>query len=135
MRWKWLETCTEHINNISKIYLFNNNATVLEIQREGNNLTYVLKSEIHGLLNNPMFLNKQQWSKVRSSTPWLFLKKYVLKIYSKFIGGDPCWSVISLKLFYNFIEIRMGVLLWMCCIFSEQLLNRTATSYKNIWKV
>ena len=35
----------------------------------------------------------------------MFLRKVVLKICSKFTGRHPCWSVISIKLQSNFIEI------------------------------
>ena len=34
-------------------------------------------------------------------------KKSVLKIYSEFTVQNPCQSVISIKLFYNFIEIAL----------------------------
>ena len=40
-----------------------------------------------------------------SSPPWVFLGKGVPKIYSKFTEEHPCQSVISIKLFCNFIEI------------------------------
>ena len=43
----------------------------------------------------------------RSSPPQVFLRKTVLKIYSKFIGEQPCGSVISIKLQSNFIEITL----------------------------
>ena len=53
----------------------------------------------------------------RSSHPEVFLVKGVLKIWSRFTGEQP-WSVISIKLLRNFIEITfrqshfgMGVLL------------------------
>ena len=41
----------------------------------------------------------------RSSHPEVFFGKGVLKIWSKFIGENPCQSVISIKLLCNFIEI------------------------------
>ena len=41
----------------------------------------------------------------RSSHTEMFLEKLVLKICSKFTGEHPCWSVISIKLQRNFIEI------------------------------
>ena len=43
--------------------------------------------------------------KYRSSHPEVFLRKGVPKICSKFTGEHPCRSVISIKLFCNFIEI------------------------------
>ena len=51
-----------------------------------------------------------QYSKLwisRSSHPEVSLEKGVLKICSKFIGELPCWSVISVKLLCNFIEITL----------------------------
>ena len=47
----------------------------------------------------------------RSSRPEAFLGKGVLKICRKFTGEHPCWSVISIKLQSNFIEIT----LWPGC--------------------
>ena len=49
------------------------------------------------------------------------LEKGVLKISSKFTGEHPCRSVISIKLSH----FGMGVFLWICCIFSKNLLLRT----------
>ena len=43
----------------------------------------------------------------RSSHPEVFLRKSVLKIYSKFTGEHSCRSVISIKLQSNFIEITL----------------------------
>ena len=43
----------------------------------------------------------------RSSHPEVFLRKGVLKICSKFTGEQPYWSVISIKLLCNFIEITL----------------------------
>ena len=37
----------------------------------------------------------------------MFLEKGFLKICSKFTGEHPCWSVISIKLQSNFIEIAL----------------------------
>ena len=37
----------------------------------------------------------------------VFLGKGVLKIWSKFTGEHPCWSVISIKLLCKFIEITL----------------------------
>ena len=42
-----------------------------------------------------------------SSRPEVFLRKGVLKMYSKFTGEHPCRSAISIKLFCNFIEISL----------------------------
>ena len=44
---------------------------------------------------------------LRSSHPEVFLRKGVLKIYSKFTWEHPCRSVISIKLQSNFIEITL----------------------------
>ena len=41
----------------------------------------------------------------RSSLPEVFLRKGVLKIWSKFTGDYPCQRVISIKFQSNFIEI------------------------------
>ena len=41
----------------------------------------------------------------RSSAPELLLRKRALKICNKFTGEHPCWSVISIELPSNFIEI------------------------------
>ena len=63
----------------------------------------------------------------KSSPPWMFLGKDVLKICSKFTGEHPCQSVISINLLCNFIEIT----LWPGCSpvnllqFSEHLFVRT----------
>ena len=54
--------------------------------------------------------------KFRSSHSEVFLVKGVLKICSKFTGEHSCRSVIS--------HVGMGVLLEICCIFSEHLLLR-----------
>ena len=43
----------------------------------------------------------------RSSHPEVFLRKGVLKICNKFTGEYQCWSVISIKLLSNFIEITL----------------------------
>ena len=43
----------------------------------------------------------------RSSHPEVFLVKGVLQICIKFTGEYPCWSVISVKLLCNFIEITL----------------------------
>ena len=43
----------------------------------------------------------------RSCSPEVFLRKSVLKIYSRFTGEHPCRSVISIKLLCNFIEITL----------------------------
>ena len=48
------------------------------------------------------------------------LRKHVLKIRSKFTGEHSYWSVISMKSHFS-----MGVLLQICCIFSERLFLRT----------
>ena len=37
----------------------------------------------------------------------MFLRKVVLKIWSKFTGEHSCWNVISIKLQNNFIEITL----------------------------
>ena len=44
----------------------------------------------------------------RSSPSKVFLGKCVLKICRKFTGEHPCWSLISIKLRRNFIEITLS---------------------------
>ena len=39
--------------------------------------------------------------------PEVFLEEGVLKIYCKFTGEQPCRSLISKKLLFNFIEIEL----------------------------
>ena len=71
-----------------------------------------------------MFLNVLQNSQEKPVTEFLYfrrlprsspsevnLRKGVLKICSKFTGGHPCWSAISIILQSNFIEIA----LWQGC--------------------
>ena len=55
----------------------------------------------------PIFVNLYSATNttLRSSPPWVFLGKGVLKICSKFTGEYPCRSVISIKLQSFFIEI------------------------------
>ena len=69
------------------------------------------------------------WTIYRSSRPEVFLRKVLLKIYSKFIGEHPCRSMISIKLlcFATLLKSQfgMGVLLQMCSIFSDHLFLRT----------
>ena len=43
----------------------------------------------------------------RNSRPEVFIGKGVLKRRSKFIGEQPCQSVISVKLICKFIEITL----------------------------
>ena len=43
----------------------------------------------------------------RSKPPEVFLRKGVLKMWSKFTGEHPCRSVTSVKLQSNFIEITL----------------------------
>ena len=43
----------------------------------------------------------------RKSPPEVFLLKCVLTICNKFTGEHPQRSVVSIKLFYNFIEITL----------------------------
>ena len=59
---------------------------------------------------------------VRSSHSEMFLVEGVLKICSKFAREHPCRSVISVKLLKS--HFGMGVLLQICCIFSEHHLLR-----------
>ena len=47
----------------------------------------------------------QNFGKIRSNHPEVFLEKSVLKICNKFAGEHPCQSAISIKLQSNFIEI------------------------------
>ena len=73
----------------------------------------------------------------RSSHQKVLLGKGVLKTCSKFTGGHPCQSVISIKLQANFIEIALRhgcspvnllhifttsfLTIFSCCIFSQHL--------------
>ena len=50
---------------------------------------------------------KERLNTFRSSRPEVFLRKGVLKIYSKFTGEHPYRSAISIKLLCNFIEIAL----------------------------
>ena len=43
----------------------------------------------------------------RSSLPELFLGKRILEICSKRTGEHPCRSAISMKLFSNFVKIKI----------------------------
>ena len=43
----------------------------------------------------------------KTNRPKVFLRKGVLKIYSKFTGEHPCQKVISIKLQSSFIEITL----------------------------
>ena len=45
--------------------------------------------------------------RIRSTSPEVFLRKGVPKIWSKFTGEHPCRSVVSIKLLCNFIEIAL----------------------------
>ena len=60
---------------------------------------------------------------IRSSHLEVFLGKGVLKICNKFTGEHPCRSVISINLLCNLLKSHFGagVLLQICCIFSERL--------------
>ena len=44
---------------------------------------------------------------IRSNHPEVFLRKGVLKICNKFTTEHPCWSLVSIKLQRNFIEIAL----------------------------
>ena len=44
---------------------------------------------------------------IKSSRPEVFLGKSVLKIWGKFIGGEPCRSVILTNSLRNFIEFPL----------------------------
>ena len=63
-------------------------------------------------------------TKCRRSRREVFLRKGILKICSKFTGWHPWWSVISIKLQSNFIEIA----LWHGC-FSVNLLHIFRTTF------
>ena len=75
------------------------------------------------------------WTSQQRCRSWLqkqpskaFLEKVVLKIYSKFTGEQPCWSVISIKLRSNFIEIT----LWHRCSLVNLLHIFRTTFLKNL---
>ena len=66
----------------------------------------------------------------RSSHPKAFYKQVVLEICSKFTGEHSCWRAISIKLLCKATLLKshfggMGVLLLICCIFSEYPFLRT----------
>ena len=67
----------------------------------------------------PVFLEENLITNYRSSLPEVFLGKRVLKIWSKFTGEHPCRSANLLKSHFG-----MGVILKICCIFSEHLFIR-----------
>ena len=73
------------------------------------------------------FFKKDRQVRFRSSPPEVFLRKGVLKICSKFTGEHPCRSVISIKLFCNFIEIT----LWHGCSLLNLLHNFRTPFPKN----
>ena len=56
-------------------------------------------------ISNWVFMSLIKYGQLRGNPPKVFLKKSVMKIYSKFTGEHPCQSVISIKLLCNFIEI------------------------------
>ena len=60
------------------------------------------------------YQNTQHCSGYRSNPPEVFLRKVILKIYRKFTGGHPCRSVISIKMFCNFIGIILRQRLFSC---------------------
>ena len=65
---------------------------------------------------------------LRSSASEVFLGKGALKICSKFTGAHPCRSVILLKSVSATLlksHFGMGVLLYICYIFSEHFFIRT----------
>ena len=64
--------------------------------------------------------------KDRSSHPKVFLRKGVLRIYSKFTGEQPCRSAISVKLLCNFIKIT----LWHGCS-PVNVLHISSTPFPN----
>ena len=67
------------------------------------------KSTVHGKLNseknNSLQLSFQL--SLRRNHSKVFSYKGVQKIRSKFTGENPCRSVISVKLLYKFIEIKL----------------------------
>ena len=74
----------------------------------------------------------------RRSCSKVFLVKDVLKVCSKLTGEHPYQSVISIKLQSNLLKSHfgMGVLLQICCIFSEHLVLRTPLNgcfWKKSW--
>ena len=62
----------------------------------------------------------------RSSHQEVFLGKGVLNICNKFTGEHPRESAISIKLLATLLKphFGQGVLMWICCIFSEHLFLR-----------
>ena len=90
--------------------------------------TYIFFHLLKGRLSTHFSMNSDKKSNVRSSPPEVFLEIGILKICSKLTGEHPCRSVISKKLFCNFIEITLwhGCSPVNCCIFSEHLFLGTS---------
>ena len=74
-----------------------------------------------------MFVLQNDTTFSRNSPPEVFLGKSILKICIKFTGEHPCQSVILIKLLATLLKshLGMGVLLEICCIFSEHIFIRT----------
>ena len=92
-----------------------NNATRGSFTSHGNGAVFLALLESSMLLTN-LFISIMLWIYLyefprckfcRSSRQEVLWRKGVLKICSKFTGGHPCQSVISIKLLCNFIEIAL----------------------------
>ena len=53
------------------------------------------------ILEKPSLVNEEKWSAIQKQPSRGVLRKVVLKICSKFTGGHPCRSVISIKLLWT----------------------------------
>ena len=95
-------------------------------------LLYATWSGLVSLFYLPFYRSLTDDYCFRSSRPEVFLENDVLKICSKFTGEHPCWSLISIKLLCNFIEIA----LWHGCS-AVNLLHATyfqnTFSYEHLW--
>ena len=92
-----------------------------------NGKLHLLYSEcLWDISENSMRKLKLIFENSRSSRPEVFLGKSVLK----FIGEHPCRTAISIKLLATLLKSHfgMGVLLLICCIFSEHLFLRAPLS-------
>ena len=87
-----------HRNAEYSMKSYKSNCSVLRFE------TSFISSEVSRFQVLKTYISK---SRSLSSHPEVFLGKGFLKIYNKFTGEHPCWSVISIKLQSNFIEIAL----------------------------
>ena len=67
----------------------------------------------------------------RSSREEVFLRKGVVKVCSKFTGEDPCRSVISINLLYDFISILAWFFSYKFAVYFQNTSGRLLL-YQNI---